>query len=306
MDGIGGLVIGNLFTINQDILPNGYKGTKGTGQKLAQTITGISHTVGNSDWTTKIDALNIVLGKGPNTIAFSSLKLATLIEESFKSSLQSQLPPSSFFDPNKLNPPPLFGGPCNAPYSDKAGNGGGTLTSKGWAGKQIPKVTTVIDPAVEGPKLKATYGKVLAQGILALAKTEQSFKAPNYNFGGFDITDGGWAYEPAYHAGYHVSLEGGGTGVCKAFASFKSFEAFAAKAEASFRAKGLDKADTADKFAELWLKKWNSGGIYTYPDPPYIGKINSTETISPAAVAWRAKIKANVMGYWNDMAKHVK
>jgi len=88
MDGIGGLVIGNLFTINQDILPNGYKG--GTvGVKLAQTITGISHTVGNSDWTTKIDALNIVLGKGPNTIAFSSLKLATLIEESFKNSLQS-------------------------------------------------------------------------------------------------------------------------------------------------------------------------------------------------------------------------
>ena len=56
MDGIGGLVIGHLFKTNQDILPRGYKRAN-----LAQTITGISHTVGNSDWTTKIDALNIIL-----------------------------------------------------------------------------------------------------------------------------------------------------------------------------------------------------------------------------------------------------
>jgi hypothetical protein len=56
MDGIGGLVIGHLFKTNQDILPRGYKRAN-----LAQTITGISHTIGNSDWTTKIDALNIIL-----------------------------------------------------------------------------------------------------------------------------------------------------------------------------------------------------------------------------------------------------
>jgi hypothetical protein len=99
-----------------------------------------------------------------------------------------------------------------------------------------------------------------------------------------------------------VALEGI-TNKCKAFVSFKSFEAFVAKAVVSFKAKGLDKADTADKFAELWLKKWNSGGIYTLP---YAGKTSDTDTTSAAALAWRAKIKANVMGYWNDMAKHVK
>jgi muramidase (phage lysozyme) len=95
MDGIGGLVIGNLFTVNQDILPKGYKGM-GAGVKLAQTVTGISHTLSNNnDWTTKIDALNIVLGDGPNTIKFSSLNLSALIETSFKNSLQSQLPPTT-------------------------------------------------------------------------------------------------------------------------------------------------------------------------------------------------------------------
>jgi hypothetical protein len=94
MDGIGGLVIGNLFTINSGVLPKGYKGG-GAGVKLAQTITGISHTLSNNnDWTTKIDALNIVLGDGPNTIAFKDLDLATLIDIAYKNSLTSLLPPT--------------------------------------------------------------------------------------------------------------------------------------------------------------------------------------------------------------------
>jgi hypothetical protein len=58
MDGIGGLVIGHLFKTNQDILPRGYKGPN-----LAQTITGIGHTISNNDWVTKIDALNIILNR---------------------------------------------------------------------------------------------------------------------------------------------------------------------------------------------------------------------------------------------------
>jgi muramidase (phage lysozyme) len=67
MDGIGGLVIGHLFKVNKDILPNGYFKAN-----LAQTITGISHTVGNSDWTTKIDALNIILDDPSTKPTFSA------------------------------------------------------------------------------------------------------------------------------------------------------------------------------------------------------------------------------------------
>jgi muramidase (phage lysozyme) len=83
MDGIGGLVIGHLFEINDDILPSGYKGI-GTGSKLAQTVTGIGHSIGSGDWTTKIDALNIILGSksGPS---FESLNLQALVEQSFRS-----------------------------------------------------------------------------------------------------------------------------------------------------------------------------------------------------------------------------
>jgi hypothetical protein len=62
MDGIGGLVIGQLFTINQDVLPRGYKGLPtDPGSKLAQIVTGIGHKIGGGDWTTTIDALNVIL-----------------------------------------------------------------------------------------------------------------------------------------------------------------------------------------------------------------------------------------------------
>jgi GH24 family phage-related lysozyme (muramidase) len=59
MDGIGGLIIGHLFKIPPDLLPRGY-GSDNIGGRLIQTITAINHKVENGDWTTTIDALNIV------------------------------------------------------------------------------------------------------------------------------------------------------------------------------------------------------------------------------------------------------
>jgi hypothetical protein len=258
MDGIGGLVIGNLFTVNQDILPKGYKGA-GVGVTLAQTVTGISHTLSNNnDWTTKIDALNIVLGDGPNTIEFKDLDLATLIDTSFKNSLASQLPPPPGFDPTKLlgGLTPLFTGKCTAPDTDKAGSG--TLTSRGWAGKQVPKVKTVINPVVEAPKLTAKFGKLLGHSMLACAKIEQSFEGYNWNLGGFDLTNSGFNFDPKYYNGYYVSSEGL-TGACKAFGSFISFDLYLEKKADLFIKKGLDKVTTAEEFGKIYYKDWFGG-----------------------------------------------
>jgi len=74
MDGIGGLVIGHLFKIPPDLLPKGY-GSDSTGGKLIQTIIGISHKVANGDWTTTIDAQNIVTtdSSGEITSTFNDL-----------------------------------------------------------------------------------------------------------------------------------------------------------------------------------------------------------------------------------------
>jgi hypothetical protein len=59
IDGIGGLVIGHLFKIPPDLLPKGYKSDT-VGGKLVQIIVGLGHKIENGDWTTTIDAYNIV------------------------------------------------------------------------------------------------------------------------------------------------------------------------------------------------------------------------------------------------------
>jgi len=61
MDGIGGLVIGHIFKIPEELLPKGYKGDA-LGSKLGHIVTSIGHSVNNTgDWTTNIDAQTIIL-----------------------------------------------------------------------------------------------------------------------------------------------------------------------------------------------------------------------------------------------------
>ena len=72
MDGIGGLVIGHLFKIPSDLLPKGYK-EDSIGGKLLQTVVGISHKVGSGDWTTTIDAYNIIANDAKGDIEFKDL-----------------------------------------------------------------------------------------------------------------------------------------------------------------------------------------------------------------------------------------
>ena len=78
MDGIGGLVIGHMFKIPDDLLPRGYKGDDSNpGSKLGYIITGIGHSIQNNDWTTNIDAQTIILDEpGP----IGSLSFKELIE----------------------------------------------------------------------------------------------------------------------------------------------------------------------------------------------------------------------------------
>jgi hypothetical protein len=55
-DGIGGLIIGNIFNIDKTFTPQGYKGNKGVGIDLQYIITNIKQEVGsNGQWTTIIE-----------------------------------------------------------------------------------------------------------------------------------------------------------------------------------------------------------------------------------------------------------
>ena len=61
MDGIGGIIIGNLFKIPDDLLPRGYKGGGAGPKQIAYLVTGLGHSVQNNDWVTKVDAQFIIL-----------------------------------------------------------------------------------------------------------------------------------------------------------------------------------------------------------------------------------------------------
>jgi hypothetical protein len=58
LDGIGGIIIGNLFKINQDIVPKGYRNVPG--RDIAYIVTKLGHQISGNDWTTELSAYPIV------------------------------------------------------------------------------------------------------------------------------------------------------------------------------------------------------------------------------------------------------
>jgi hypothetical protein len=113
MDGIGGLVIGHMFRIPDDLLPRGYKGD-GTnpGSKLGYIITGIGHSIQNNDWTTNIDAQTIILDEpGPaESLSFKELidinpstnKITTKTDSAIKKSTSSRRSQGGTQVPNSI------------------------------------------------------------------------------------------------------------------------------------------------------------------------------------------------------------
>ena len=104
MDGIGGLIIGSLLRLDDSILPKGYRGV-GAGTELAQTITGISHTI-SKDWVTKVEALNIVLDR--STSSFKASDITAIVKEAVDVISQAGVNSASNTNPEQPTPP---GGP---------------------------------------------------------------------------------------------------------------------------------------------------------------------------------------------------
>jgi hypothetical protein len=266
MDGISGIKLGQAFRINKGIMPEKYDGVVGF------IVTGLDHSIAGNRWTTNLKAQTIVLkgtvakGTGP-TYSNDFKKDGTSTTE--KKGLK----------------PKGSGKTCTEPYTTKN-------LSKGWEGKQVPFKRTIVDPAVEGPKLVATYGKTLAQAMLTTMQIEQGYRGFNWNLGGFDITSGGWTFNAKLHDGYVVAKEGG-TGLCKAFVSFINFETFIEQKVASFKRKGFEKGNTAESFAKIWYEKWNGFGART------VNPNNLTDA------QLDANAKSFAAGLWKKNAKYV-
>jgi hypothetical protein len=80
MDGISGIVIGNLFRIPLDVIPRGYKGDGAGPVKLGYTVNTFGHSISGNDWKSKIEGQFIILDepKGEATTATVSTIKAVL------------------------------------------------------------------------------------------------------------------------------------------------------------------------------------------------------------------------------------
>jgi len=67
IDGIGGIVIGNLFKVNDDILPTSYKGNFGVGRELGYLVKNFTHKIENNDWITTIEAYPFLVPSNKKT-----------------------------------------------------------------------------------------------------------------------------------------------------------------------------------------------------------------------------------------------
>ena len=59
------MVIGNLFKINQDIVPKGYRNVPG--RSLAYIVTKLGHSISDNDWVTNLGAYPIVFENATGT-----------------------------------------------------------------------------------------------------------------------------------------------------------------------------------------------------------------------------------------------
>ena len=76
LDGIGGLVVGQIFTVNKDILPKDYYN-----KNLGFIITGISHMLQNNDWATTIKTQVCLLDNDAYAPAFDKKILKETLEQ---------------------------------------------------------------------------------------------------------------------------------------------------------------------------------------------------------------------------------
>jgi hypothetical protein len=80
-DGIGGMVIGNLFRIPNELLPRGYRGGGAGPAKIAYAVTGLGHSLQGNDWITNIDSQFIILDEPRGGISLLDMNDIKIIIE---------------------------------------------------------------------------------------------------------------------------------------------------------------------------------------------------------------------------------
>jgi hypothetical protein len=215
MDGIGGLIIGHLFKIPPSLLPRGY-GSDNVGGKLIQTITSIGHKVEGGDWTTTIDALNIVTTE-PSGITATFSDLLTETKTGFK-----------------VKTP----GAANNVYPDKP---------------EVPyEQTTVTKAEVVAYLNYATKFDVnVRRSVLAIWRNESTngTKGVNNNYFGIQADNAKWPDSESYVTATSVKIDSGGD--TRRFAVFPDY-----KTNLNFMLNTIQRRNLVANTAEEWSRKY--------------------------------------------------
>jgi len=250
VEGMSGFNVMESFKIFDDLIPSVYKSNSKNG--IAFIITGLTHSINTSGWTTTIKSqIYNTNNKGRNG--------APIIKSA----------------ETGLTPPPVVAG------EDATNN-----LDRGWEGKEQGFQRTILSYAEASAAIKAATSDVnLQRSILAVMIREQgrgnTIRGFNHNYGGYDITSGGWRYKSfgsEISDGYVYAIEGG-TKLKKAFVSFTSANAFFEKKVGDFQNRGFDQADTSRKAAETWYKKWNGYGARIHWENNYKGYQDTYATL---------------------------
>jgi LAS superfamily LD-carboxypeptidase LdcB len=97
MDGISGMIIGNLFRIREELMPRGYKGDGAGPAKIGYVVTRLGHTISNNDWKTKIEAQFIIFDEPRGEGSYLDLKdIKTINESALNTDIEKSGSASSF------------------------------------------------------------------------------------------------------------------------------------------------------------------------------------------------------------------
>ena len=202
MDGIGGMVIGNMFKINDDILPAGYKGGTGpkdVGSKIGYVVTGLGHKVSNNDWTTQVDAQFVILDEPTGT---PGKPLVTAINRRVTAVSGS-----------------LGGGGTCPDVTRRTGK---------WASlvyEPYVQTTVSISDMVNYLNTKTSYLRSIRRATYAIFANEsgRGVKGINNNFGGVQTDGGGFiSTDLNYVKGTTSRIDGSGR--CRAFATYDTWQ----------------------------------------------------------------------------------
>ena len=223
MDGIGGLIIGHLFKIPSDLLPKGYK-EDSIGGKLLQVITGIAHKVGSGDWTTTIDAYNIIASNPKSTydIKFDELVSLNPVTGEFK--ISSGIPKNVYPDKPEV------------PYQQ-------TTVSK----KEV----------IDYLNYRTDFDVNIKRSVLAIWRNESrnGLSGVNNNYFGIQADNNKWPDSENYVTGTAVQVDSGNA--TRRFAVFPDYKSNLLFMLNTIRRRNLV-ANTAEDWARKYIYEWVS------------------------------------------------